>query len=226
MNETLQKLSTLQESLKAQAKQSNSKKSVEIIFDVCTEVSKGSLDFSYSNIGDLSSSRSGPTAQAIRNKNGERYRILIDAFAREFPAKNNFSTRDKEADWIDKIEDHHTRYLVKELEHEKKTLFNENNIFRTEIARGKCAPIISLDADVPLTEPGKSHQMQILPTLTDHDFRIIHELEDSLSPERLEKKGLFIGNQGEVRDSLGDLILPRGTIELINKLLSLKNSQP
>lgn len=56
--------------------------SLRIIFDVCQEQEeRGSTDYSVATIGKLANARGGPSAPAIRNKTGERYRALIVAYA-------------------------------------------------------------------------------------------------------------------------------------------------
>jgi hypothetical protein len=44
---------------------------------------RGSADYSVATIGRLSAERGGPSAPAIRNKTGEKYRALISAYAEQ-----------------------------------------------------------------------------------------------------------------------------------------------
>lgn len=56
--------------------------SLRLIFALCQEQeSRGSVDYSVATIGRLSAERGGPSAPAIRNKTGEKYRALIAACA-------------------------------------------------------------------------------------------------------------------------------------------------
>lgn len=52
------------------------------IYDICMEQQeRGIYDFSISTIAKLGCKRRVPQAQSIRNKTGEKYRALIQAFA-------------------------------------------------------------------------------------------------------------------------------------------------
>lgn len=56
--------------------------SLRLIFAICREQEdRGSADYSVATIGRLSAERGGPSAPAIRNKTGEKYRALISAYA-------------------------------------------------------------------------------------------------------------------------------------------------
>lgn len=56
-------------------------RSLDLIYGICKELyQSGKFDFSVATVGRLSSQRGGPSVQAIRNKNGERYRSLVKAW--------------------------------------------------------------------------------------------------------------------------------------------------
>lgn len=56
--------------------------SLRLIYAICQEqADRGSTDFSVATIGKLSVERGGPSPGAIRNKTGEKYRVLIAACA-------------------------------------------------------------------------------------------------------------------------------------------------
>lgn len=56
-------------------------RSLDLIYSICKELyQSGKSDFSVATVGRLSSQRGGPSIQAIRNKNGERYRSLVKAW--------------------------------------------------------------------------------------------------------------------------------------------------
>ncbi|MFB9127791.1 hypothetical protein E2553_40270 [Paraburkholderia dipogonis] len=58
--------------------------SLRLIFAICREQEeRGSADYSVATIGRLSAERGGPSAPAIRNKTGEKYRALISAYAEQ-----------------------------------------------------------------------------------------------------------------------------------------------
>lgn len=56
-------------------------RSLDLIYSICKELyQSGRPDFSVATVGRLSSQRGGPSLQAIRNKNGARYRNLVKAW--------------------------------------------------------------------------------------------------------------------------------------------------
>jgi hypothetical protein len=56
--------------------------SLRIINNICNEqILRNSPDFSIATIGKISKLQGGPSEQAIRNKNGEAYRLLITAWS-------------------------------------------------------------------------------------------------------------------------------------------------
>jgi hypothetical protein len=69
-------------------------RSLDLIYSICKELyQSGRSDFSVATIGRLSSQRGGPSIQAIRNKNGERYRSLVKAWTSQTTgAKRELST--------------------------------------------------------------------------------------------------------------------------------------
>lgn len=63
-------------------------KSLEAIYITCVEQrSRKSTDFSYAMIARVGAVYGAPAYQTIRNKAGDQYRALIDAFADEAPTK-------------------------------------------------------------------------------------------------------------------------------------------
>ncbi len=218
MEKQFEGLNVLREALKAEAKRKDSRNSVDIIYEVCEEIARGSRDFSYSNIGKLSIERGGLGAGGIQNKNGERYRMLIAAFKSEFQPSKNMTKKTpqkRSEDWIERIEDHQLKFLVKDLAMTKKTLLRENSLIREYSARDECAPIISLGS--PTTEQNTNQS-----PLTKHEISVLKEIEQALlDSDGLEKSGLSLGDRGEVRNSAGFTVFPRGTLQLVQNLLTL-----
>ena len=66
------------------------RKSLDAIYITCSEQrDRKGVDFSYAMIARLGAVYGTPAYQSIRNKTGEQYRALIDAFAAEVPKKND-----------------------------------------------------------------------------------------------------------------------------------------
>ena len=69
------------EAVLSQLKSARSRKSLEALHEVCQEHhSSGAVDFRIATIAKLGDNRGVPSAQTIRNKTGEPYRALIDAW--------------------------------------------------------------------------------------------------------------------------------------------------
>lgn len=121
--------------LKAGAKSQRTVKSLDLIHRVCREqLERGSTDFSYSMIGQLSESAGGPKAQPIRNKSGAVYRTLIDAWACLSDKSTSRSEKQKlgrlEDDVLSMINDSVARVLVQSYISENRKLKNENQVLK------------------------------------------------------------------------------------------------
>ena len=69
------------EAILGQLKSARSRKSLEALHTVCQEHhGAGAVDFRIATIAKLGASRGVPSPQTIRNKSGEHYRALIDAW--------------------------------------------------------------------------------------------------------------------------------------------------
>jgi hypothetical protein len=56
--------------------------SLRLVYEICEEQeARGSVDYSVATIGKLSVLKGGPSAPAMRNKTGEKYRALISTYA-------------------------------------------------------------------------------------------------------------------------------------------------
>jgi hypothetical protein len=94
---------------------------LDAVYEVCSEQrDRGVHDFTIASIAKLGFKRGVPKAQSIRNKSGEKYRILIDAFSEHSSKKAKLKKPSQtQTDWIDEIENpkHQllTRILASEL---------------------------------------------------------------------------------------------------------------
>jgi hypothetical protein len=79
--------------------------SLRLIYSICEEQDKrGSSDYSVATIGKLANEQGGPSAQAIRNKSGERYRALIAAYADNIGGRKKKGARPKTSTADDLLE--------------------------------------------------------------------------------------------------------------------------
>lgn len=89
--------------------------SLDAIYDVCMEQQeRGIHDFSISTIAKLGFNRGVPKAQSIRNKTGEKYRVLIQYFADVASQKPKLrKPSQSENDWIEEIQNPKHQLLVR-----------------------------------------------------------------------------------------------------------------
>lgn len=89
--------------------------SLDAIFTVCKEQQeRGVSDFSISTVSKLGYNRGVPKAQSIRNKSGDVYKALIQAFAdKQAQGKKTRNPSAKDSDWIEEIENPKHKLLVR-----------------------------------------------------------------------------------------------------------------
>jgi hypothetical protein len=87
---------------------------LDAIYQICLEQQeRGIQDFSIATIAKLGQKRGVPKAQSIRNKSGEKYRALINAFADAAEQKPPIKTSKNDEDWIDEITNPKHKLLVR-----------------------------------------------------------------------------------------------------------------
>ncbi|MHC5225950.1 gamma-mobile-trio protein GmtX [Ignatzschineria sp. LJL83] len=96
--------------------------SLDAIYEICQEQKeRGLSDFSVSTIARLGHKRGVPKAQSIRNKTGEKYRALIQAFINCNTPNNSLRKLSKsDNDWISEITNPKHQILVRILASELK----------------------------------------------------------------------------------------------------------
>lgn len=89
--------------------------SLDAIYEVCVEQQeRGINDFSISTISKLGYNRGIPKAQSIRNKTGEKYRVLIQHFADVASQKPRLKKPSQsENEWIEEIQNPKHQLLVR-----------------------------------------------------------------------------------------------------------------
>ena len=171
--------------LKAGAKSLRTVKSLDLIHLACREqFERGSRDFSYSMIGQLSENAGGPKAQPIRNKSGAVYRTLIDAWACLADKKSSPSEKLKpsrlEDDVLSMINDSVARILVQTYISENRKRKNENQVLK-RIAKDNVVISLYDRQNTPLNETA-THTASLLEQELD-------ALRDALSSETMRRHG-------------------------------------
>lgn len=200
------------EAILGQLKTSRSRKSLEALYAVCKEHHEaGAVDFRIATIAKLGASRGVPSAQTIRNKTGEPYRAVIEAWQvlgdqKKKELKGRITPTGK-YDWVDELENPAHRYLVLDLIARVRHLKAENKGF---------ASIKKLEIDCR-SDPEAGAESQ-LPNFLSHE---LDALKEAISEEFLNRQGWVRGERGSIKDQNGKVIFRNGFVDVIEKVLSL-----
>ena len=200
------------EAILGQLKTSRSRKSLEVLYAVCKEHHEaGAVDFRIATIAKLGAGRGVPSAQTIRNKTGEPYRAVIEAWQvlgdqKKKELKGRI-TPNRKYDWVDELENPAHRYLVLDLIARVRHLKAENKGF---------ASIKKLEIDCR-SDPGAAAESQ-LPNFLSHE---LDALKEAISEEFLNRQGWVRGERGSIKDQNGKVIFRNGFVDVIEKVLSL-----
>lgn len=196
-------LKTLQENSSTKVKET-----LSAIFTVCMEQKeRGINDYSYTTIARLGIGRGVPKAQSIRNKTGEKYRALIQAFADDaasFPSAKSITK--KELDWIEEIQNPKHKLLAKIMASELK---EAQKIVDELIPPNQRIEIFDYK-NVSNEQKEKGYR------LTDQEARALTYL---LSDAFIKKWNFKTTQYGEVLDSKGNTIFKAATTDAIRKAL-------
>lgn len=174
-----------------QAASSRKKRSLELIHEICREQQeRNSNDFSIATVGKLSKSRGGPSEQAIRNKNGESYRMLISAW-------QTVSQKFKRG-----------QRSVAEL----RQLRGENRLLKS-LNKDQ----IVIDRSVRLPAPSKA-KVELLPAVPLSSMEI-HALTTAIASQALDENGWQANPDGSIRNQHGRKIFEPGYVDAIEKVL-------
>jgi hypothetical protein len=176
-----------------------------------SQIKSGRDDFSISSLARIMEPEGGPKESTLRNKNGERYRVLIAAYKARHTNPVSKHKQSKNPDWVDKIEALDIRWLVKDLISGNKALRAENNALRSVKKLNIDMTTIS---EVPL-------QNKELPNLNEME---IDTLKHFISPEHLRSVELSFDEKGRLFDTKSNEILSgRHLRKAIEKVLTVRS---
>ena len=197
-------------------KSSRSRKSMEALQQVCQEhFDSGAVNFRISTIAKLGANRGVPSAQTIRNKTGDHYRALLDAWQKLGDKRKNKNNKHiiptGKYDWVERITNPSERFLVLDMIAQVRSLTEENR---------KLTSIKKLDIDYR-TNSEKTVEKQLL-ILLDHE---IDALKSAIDENFLKRQGWTKGDRGCIKDEQGKIVFKNGWINVIEKVLSINNCQ-
>lgn len=210
-NETISYVEDIYKALHSQCKTARSRRSLEAVKAACDDISQGSRDFALAIVGRMASTKGGPTAQSISNKNGKRYRDLISVYQTAYPPPMKLKQSSKK-NWVDNIQQPGIKGNVLILQTETAKLRAENQVLRNLLTH-KDAPVTTLTATTPLSE-------NTPPCLTETDY---DSLNSSIDLNRLQAFGLKIGEGGSIENDNGDEVFHIGFVDAIKKIILMKD---
>ncbi|NRF26353.1 hypothetical protein HRJ45_15045 [Vibrio coralliilyticus] len=211
-SELINRLEAIYQALREQCKTARSKNSIDIVNKACEEIAKGSRDFSISIVGHLSSSNAGPGAQSISNKNGQRYRELINAYKSAYPQSTKLRTTTHK-NWIDQIQQPGVKGNVLIMRSELRKLREENKTLRNLLAN-KDELVVTLNPSSQSQSP--------YPSLTETDYE---SLKSAIDAERLKKFDLRIGEGGSIENEAGSEVFEIGFSDAIKKIIAINSTK-
>ncbi|MDO6686634.1 MULTISPECIES: gamma-mobile-trio protein GmtX [unclassified Agarivorans] len=213
------------EQLLTSCKSKRSRASLTTINDICKELAKGTQNFRVNNVGKISALNDGPTCAAIRNKNGHRYQLLIDAYRKKYSHTHTTSPTEasssKRGKWITAISDPGVRAQARIMMNELRRLERYNSLLIQQAEKPTMVFHADIDsqeflADAPLASLGQQPRVQ----LTTQELRAV---SNAIDPEHLKPLGLHIGERGELNDETNRKIFGNGFIDALKKLLASQN---
>ncbi|HFQ5227641.1 TPA: gamma-mobile-trio protein GmtX [Vibrio vulnificus] len=219
MNTPNNQIKIAYEAICEQAKSNKARKSLGIINDICLEqLQSGEINFSVANIGAHSEKKGGPSTQAIRNTSGQLYRDLINVYAESVAKSVSPAIRNKEHDWVNGIENPTIQWLVRDLIAAKTALTAEVNQLKSDL----------YNAEVPiqvLSKNALSPELDALPSKASYTDSEINALKSAIDPNHLRRKGLSIGERGEIIGSDGKPVFKPGFVKAIEKTLDVNGAE-
>ena len=180
--------------------------SLDAIYEICQEqTERGLSDFSISTIARLGYKRGVPKAQSIRNKTGEKYRALIQAFIdSSTPNRALKKLSQTDNDWISEIENPKHQILVRILASELKAA----NQMINEIIPPKQR--IEIYDHSPVSQPKASFKLNEIE---------IRALQYLLSEDFQKAWKLTSTDQGALLNEEKKLVFKVATLDAIRKAL-------
>lgn len=206
-------INTIYQQLIDQCKRSTARNQLAVLKGALdSQVKSGRDDFTISSLARIMKPDGGPKESTLRNKSGERYRVLIAAYKANH--KNHSSKRkySKAPDWVDRIEALDIRWLVKDLIASEKALRAENNALRS---------IKKLNIDMTTITDAPLHK-KLPPNLNEME---VDTLKTFISPEHLRTVGLGFDEKGSlINTKTNERLSGRKLRSVAEKVLTVNSS--
>lgn len=185
----------------------------------------GEKDYSIATIGKVSKESGGIGTVSIRNKSGEHYRRLIDAWATKANttmkkppvahSRANYTPKDEEL--LQRLDDPALRAIFGQIIAQKKRLEAENRILKNQ-----AEVIVDMR---PNKQSVQFNAVEVIPSLTGLFLETeVDALKDAIDEDSLARKGLIKTSTGAIKDTDGHTLFKVGFAKAIQKLLKQASS--
>lgn len=181
----------------------------------------GEKDYSIATIGRISKTDGGISTVSIRNKTGEHFRLLIDAWATKAnttmkkPAvpQSRLLDTPSDMDLLKRLDDPAMRAVFGQIIAEKNKLKAENRILKqnTEV-------VVDMRPNQVIQE---NQGVEVLPALDNLLLPSdIEALEDAINEDKMVQRGWSVSKYGAVKDEYERPLFKNGFVLAIKKILA------
>jgi len=183
-------------------------------------------DYSIATIGRESKADGGVGTVSIRNKTGEHFRLLIDAWATKAkttmkkPHVSHSRKHDIPSDMalLKRLDDPAMRAVFGQIIAEKNKLKAENSILKQ---KEKVIVDMRPNQTVVRSEQVKQDTVEVLPSLDGLLLQgDIEALEDAINEDKMAQRGWVVSKYGAVKDENGRPLFKNGFVLAIKKVLA------
>lgn len=192
------------------------KKTLALVHEVCKKQSEAEVkDFSLGTIAALMSDKGGLSEQALRNKNAEPYRLLINNWAEysntttKKPKKQTTTTINDEI--LSQISEPTVKALVGMIMAENRKLKNENNLLKNQTC-------ITVDMRNQKSNSLANNDVVVVSAIDDLTETEIEALKGAVSDKFFKERGWTTDEQGRVKEK-GYPVYKAGYVTAIKKIL-------
>jgi hypothetical protein len=188
-----------------------------------TRFNAGEKDYSIATIGRVSKDNGGVGTVSIRNKTGEHFRLLIDAWAtkanttmkKPLVPQSKLLDVPSDMDLLKRLDDPALRAVFGQIIAEKNKLKAENRILKQN-----AEVIVDMRPNRVIHAEQVNQGGEVLSTLA--GLLLPSEIEafkDAVNEDKIVQRGWTISNHGAVKDENGRLLFKTGFIGAIKKIL-------
>lgn len=189
-----------------------------------TRFNAGEKDYSIATIGRISKADGGVGTVSIRNKTGEHFRLLIDAWATKANTtmkkppvpQSRLLDVPSDMDLLKRLDDPAMRAVFGQIIAEKNKLKAENRILK------QSAEVVVDMRPNQIVHAEQVHQeVEVLPSLDGVLLQgDIEALEDAINEEKMAQRGWTVSKYGAVKDEHERPLFKNGFVLAIQKVLA------